>query len=400
MFRDHDVAGLLAAQGVIPSAQVLHHVTVAHLRLPQRDAVALHRQLQPEVGHHRRDQRVALQLAAVLHRQREDRHNLVPIDDVALRVHGEAAVGVAVVRQAQVRTMLDDGLLQLVDVRGTDTVVDVVAIRLIRHGNHLGARGLVCQRGGLVRRAVGAVHHDLDAVQAGVHRLLQVVQVAVQCAVGLVEDPADGRAGGAFLRELAHLLLDLVFDPVLELAPADGEELDAVIRHWVVARGDHHAHVGAIIVGQERDGRGGQHAHVEHVHPLRGHACGQGGGEHLPRHARVPADDRGRAAVSGLLFRQYPGRRRAQPHSQRGGQLLVCKATDTVGSEQSSHGSIAYKRPATPPGCGASGYGGAPENGPRPARTSSSNYWEEPTPPPATSGDPPGRRTPARRPLR
>src|SRR5699024_3295427 len=98
-----------------------------------------------------------------------------------------------------------DSLLQLVDVRGTDTVVDVVAIRLIRHGDHFGTRGLVGHRGGLVRRAVGAVHHNLDAVQAGVHRLLQVVQITVQRTVGLVENPADGRAGGAFLREPAHL---------------------------------------------------------------------------------------------------------------------------------------------------------------------------------------------------
>ena len=46
------------------------------------------------------------QLARVAHGDREDRQDLVAVDGVAGGVHGEAAVGVTVVRDAEVGAVL------------------------------------------------------------------------------------------------------------------------------------------------------------------------------------------------------------------------------------------------------------------------------------------------------
>ena len=55
------------------------------------------------------------------------------------RVHGEAAVGVAVVRDAEVGAVLDDGGLEQVQVGGAAAVVDVEAVGLGADGDDLGA---------------------------------------------------------------------------------------------------------------------------------------------------------------------------------------------------------------------------------------------------------------------
>ena len=65
--------------------------------------------LKPEVGHHGRDDGVVAQRARLPHGQREDGQDLVAVDDGAGGVDGEAAVGVAVVGDAEVGAVLDDG---------------------------------------------------------------------------------------------------------------------------------------------------------------------------------------------------------------------------------------------------------------------------------------------------
>ena len=60
----------------------------------------------------------------------EDGQDLVAVDLVALRVHGQAAVRVAVVRDAEVRAVLDDGGPQPLQVGGAAAVVDVQPVRV------------------------------------------------------------------------------------------------------------------------------------------------------------------------------------------------------------------------------------------------------------------------------
>ncbi len=65
-------------------------------------------------------------------RQREDRHDLVAVDHRAGGVDRQAAVGVAVVGDAEVGAVLDDGGLEPVQVGGAAAVVDVEPVGLAR----------------------------------------------------------------------------------------------------------------------------------------------------------------------------------------------------------------------------------------------------------------------------
>ncbi len=62
----------------------------------------------PEVAHHGCHQGVVGQFAGVLHRQRQDHHDRVTVDDLAGGIDRQAPVGVAVVRQTEVGTVGED----------------------------------------------------------------------------------------------------------------------------------------------------------------------------------------------------------------------------------------------------------------------------------------------------
>ena len=276
---------------------------------------------------------------------------------VAVGVDREAAVGVAVVGDAEVGAVLEHGGLQLVEVGRADAVVDVHAVGVGADDDDLGAgvrEGLGRDaRGG----AVGAVEHDLDAVEAVRQRAEQVHDVAV-LGVGEPADAADAVAGRRELL-LAEVRLDAVFDLVGELRAAEGEELDAVVGRRVVRRGDHHAEVGADAVDQERRRGGRDDAGVEHVDAGAREAGRDRGGEELAGDARVARDDGDRAAARrrGVRRRgalgEHGGSRLGEAQGQVSREFTVGQAPDPVGSEKPRHGRRAGSADQRFENCGA-----------------------------------------------
>ena len=63
---------------------------------------------QPEVRHHRHRDRVVAQHAARVQVERGDHHDLVAVDELAVLVDGEHAIGVAVEREPDVAHPRDD----------------------------------------------------------------------------------------------------------------------------------------------------------------------------------------------------------------------------------------------------------------------------------------------------
>ena len=335
------MTGLLTTQGEASGFEVGENVPVPHLRRAEGDARLLHREFESEVAHHRGDEGVLAQLPVLLHRDRQYRHDLIPVDDRALRIHREAPVGVPVVGEPEVRTVFDDRLPHLVDVRGSAPVVDVVRVRLIVDGDDLGTRGPVGERCHLVGRPVRTVDDDPDSRQVAGDGLGQVLQVPLLRIVRLLEDPSDPVPGRSPLRQSGHRRLDLVLDLIGEFVPARGEELDAVVRHRIVRGGDHHAHVRAVVVGEERHRRCGQDADPQDIDALARHARGECRGEHLPRDPGVAADDGHRAAFGGaVLLGQDMSGSHSESERKRRRQCLVRQSAYTVSSEESSHVSI------------------------------------------------------------
>ena len=292
-----DVPGLLAAQGVAALEHPLEHVAVAHAGLDGADAVLTHGQDEAEVAHDGHDERVGAESAVGLHADGEHAHDLVTVDELAVGVHGQAAVGVAVVGHAHVRPDRRDIVLQLLGVGGAAVVVDVEAVRGGVDDDDLGAggpqRGRTDDGGG----AVGGVDDDAQAGQVSGDGVDEVVDV-VLIRDGLpLDDAADVGAGGAVV-DLAQEGLDLVLDGVGELVAAAGDELDAVVREGVVGGGDHDAQLDVLGGRQVGDRRGGQDAHAGDVDAGGGQARADGVVEELSGGAGVTAHDRAGAAAA------------------------------------------------------------------------------------------------------
>ncbi len=281
------MAALLTAEGQTPGAYGIEDVAVAHRGRDDLDAGVSHRVVKAQIAHDGDDNRVVAQSAGSTHGQRADREDLIAVDDLPAGIDGQAPVGVAVVGNAQVGPLGHHALGQRLDMRRAHAVVDVQAVRLRTDRGDEGTGTPVRLGRHGRRRSVGAVDDDAQAVQPGRNGGEQMVEVALRRVVG-VADPADRGAGRTpDQRPGIDGGLDLGLDVVGQLLPAAGEQLDAVVRHRIVARGKDDPEIGAEVGGQEGDGRSRQHAHTQDVGTRRGKTRDRGRLEHLAARARV-----------------------------------------------------------------------------------------------------------------
>ena len=96
------MARLLAAEAHPLLLHELQYVPVADRRAQKPQAVLCAVFVQADVRHDRRDEAAAVQAALFLHLCGADGYHLVAVNDAALLVDGQAAVGVAVERDAEI----------------------------------------------------------------------------------------------------------------------------------------------------------------------------------------------------------------------------------------------------------------------------------------------------------
>ena len=259
------------------------------------------------------------------------------VDDVARVVHGEAAVGVTVVGDAEVGAVFNDGLREVVEVGGAHPVVDVDAVGVGADQRHPGAGIREHLRRHAGRGTVRAVENEVDAVEAVRQRPKEVHDVTV-FRVGETTDASHIAAGGRQLVEV-EVGLDAILDLVGELGAAEGEELDAVVGCGVVRRGDHDAEVGVDVRDEERCRGGGDHARVEHVDAGAREPGGHGRGEELTGDAGVAGDDGhgppslGATLCGAAALGQDCGARLGEAQGQASREITVGQAPDTVRTE-------------------------------------------------------------------
>jgi hypothetical protein len=153
-----------------------------------------------------------------------------------------------------------------------------------------------------------------------------------------VADAADLGAGGTCPR-LLEPALDEDLDVVVELVAAPGQELDAVVGHRVVARRDHHAHVGVEESGEEGGTWRGNDTQPVHVDAGGGEAGHHSRLEELAGSPGVTSHDRGGPLVgerAGLA--EHVGSRDRQVERELGGQVAVGEASHPIGAEDAAHG--------------------------------------------------------------
>ena len=281
-------------------------VLLGHLRLDEGVADAGPDRLTAELGDELRDRlggdevvddrraRVLRQVALGDHAADGRR-----ADGVALLVDDEAAVGVPVEGDADVRTLLDRELLQVDDVLRVQRVGLVVGEGPVELEEEVveGQRGLGAEHGGRgeATHSVAGVHGDgqrTDAVER--HQGLEVVRV-----VG--EDVAGAHGAGLAVEgrdTVDEHVDDLGQTGVLtDRAGAGTAHLDAVVLRRVVGRREHRTGAvqgpGGVV---ELVGRG--QPQLDGVEALGGDAGGEGGGEVRGAGTHVMADDHGRRTLA------------------------------------------------------------------------------------------------------
>ena len=90
---------------------------------------------------------------------------MVAGDDVALLIHTEAAVSVAVVGKADVEVVLHNELLQTLNVGGAGVQVDVQAVGLVVDDVGVCTESIKNALGNVPAGTVGAVQADLDPLK-------------------------------------------------------------------------------------------------------------------------------------------------------------------------------------------------------------------------------------------
>ena len=281
---------LFAAESQAVLAERLQHIAVADLGFEHPDAVLTHRNLETQVAHDGRNERVVGQRALRLHRNSEDRHDLVPVDHRAVRVYREAAISVTVVGDAEVGAVRQHRGREPVEVSRSDTVVDVGAVGIGTDDSNPGARireHLRCYPRG---RTVRAIQHHVQPVEALGHRPEEVEHVTV-FGIGEATDASDFDPRGCQVL-LAECRLDAVFDDIGQLGAARREELDAVIGGRVVRRRHHDTEVGADVSDEEGEGWGRDDSRIQYVYARTSEASRHRGDDELTRDTRIPGHDR------------------------------------------------------------------------------------------------------------
>ena len=88
----------------------------------------LERFIEAEVAHHRRHERVLGEAPALDKVERGDRHDLVAVDDLAVFIAKQHAVGITIVADADVRAGFLHDALDLFRIRAAAIAVDVAAV--------------------------------------------------------------------------------------------------------------------------------------------------------------------------------------------------------------------------------------------------------------------------------
>ena len=104
---------------------------------------------------------------------------MVTGDDIALLVHTQATVSIAIISKTDIQTLLHHELLQTLDVGGAGIVVNVQAVGLIVDDVGICTESIEHRLGDVPRASVGTVQTNLHALEGVDTEADQVTHVAV-----------------------------------------------------------------------------------------------------------------------------------------------------------------------------------------------------------------------------
>ena len=336
--------GLLSADRVAELRHALVDVLVAHGRLHRFNAQRVQRTVQAEVRHDRGHDRVRRQLSPLLQVLAAEVEDVVARDDIALLVHAQAAIRIAVKRKAHVQTLFHDKALQGLDVRRTRIAVDVRAVRRVVQNENLSAELPIQPRRQAPGAAVGAVQtnaHPREGLRREAQEMLQIEF----STLGIIDDAANGfpLRQGKLGRLPVQVCLDEIDHLVLHLLSPRVQELDSVVIEGIVAGGDHDATVKAHFARDIRNRGRGRDVQQVRLRAGGGQAPDQRVLEHVARSPRVLAhrDAHGTSLPRfSILLLKVPSKEAPDLVRMLRRELDVRLAPEAVGSKILSHLSL------------------------------------------------------------
>ena len=342
------MAALLAAQTVAVHHHVFVDVLVAHLGLLIADAALVEGLVQTEVAHNGGHHGVAHELPFLFQVLAAEVENMVSGDDLALFVHRQAPVRVAVKGEACVQTVFHHKLLQALNVGGAGIGVDVVAVGLVVDDIGLGAQGIEHGFCNVPGAAVGAVQTDAQALKGVEPQADQIADVPVS-AGHIVHRPANllPFGGGKLLPAAAEALqisvnvaLNQGDDGLVHFFAGAVDELDAVVVVGVVAGGDHNAAVEALSADDEGHAGGGGYVQQVGIRAGGHQTAHQAVLKHIAGTAGILADDDSRRIVGtgpALQLAIVPAQETPHLEGVVGSQGYVGFAAEAVSAKVFSH---------------------------------------------------------------
>ena len=283
--------GLLATEIATEATHLFDDIAVTDRGPVQPDPLPVKAAFEAEIGHDGCDQRIAGEATAALQAQRDQRHQLVAVEDDAALVGHDQPVGIAIESDPDIGTPRQHLPAHLLGRESAAFTVDVEPIRRHRDREHLGAELPEHGRGDLVGSAVRAIDDNAQSIepQPFGKALLDELDVAA----GRIVEPLGAAELGrdsAPLWPLAERGFDLRLEFIGQLVAIRTEELDPVIGKRVVRGRDDDPDIGPQAARQHRDRRGRQRPDQDDIHSHRDKAGGQRRFEHVAREPRVLAD--------------------------------------------------------------------------------------------------------------
>ena len=170
---------LLTADTAAVLSHILVNILVAHSGLSVTNALLVKSLIQAKVGHDRGNNSIGQQLATLLHVAAVDVQNMVASDDIALFIHTQATISIAVIGKTDVQPLLYHELLQALDVGGTCIVVDIRTVGLCIDDVGISSQRIEHRLCNIPGTAVGTVQTDLHTLERVDAQRNQVAHITV-----------------------------------------------------------------------------------------------------------------------------------------------------------------------------------------------------------------------------
>ena len=280
---------------------------------------------------------------------------MVASDDIALFIHTQATISIAIIGKTDVQPLLYHELLQTLNVGGARIVVDVGAVGLCIDDVGICSQSIKHRLGNVPAGAVGTVQTDLDALKRVDSEANQIAHVAVATR-NIVHSAANVlTVSKGQLRPVLVEHMELSVDVVLyqqqdllgHFLAIAVDQLDAVVVIRVMASGNHDTAIEIIHAGDISHRRRGSDVQQIGIRTRSRQTSHQTILEHIGAAASVLTDDdAGRLVVAVALTQGVvvPAQKTTNLIGVVSGQRDSGFATEAIGPKILSHYSFSSSK--------------------------------------------------------